>query len=78
MENVSMIEFPNMVNDEDFHLAPEIRNSGNCGFQLTGLKPGDKGVIQTPNYPENYPPDIQCIWWMKVVCNPKSCALSHI
>ena len=37
-----------------------------CGFQLKELKIGDKGVIQTPNYPSNYPPDIQCIWWLKV------------
>ena len=55
-----------IVQDKDYHLAPEIRNSEQCGFQLSGLKPGDKGVIETPNYPQNYPPNIQCIWWLKV------------
>lgn len=55
-----------LVLDKFFGLAPDMRAPGDCGFQYTGLKPGEKGTIQTPNYPENYPPDIQCIWWLKV------------
>ena len=62
-----------IVLDTDFELAPQmIRESDGdtieeCGFQIKELKIGDKGVIQTPNYPSNYPPDIQCIWWLKVI-----------
>ena len=61
-----------IVMDTDFELAPQIRGDGDgtteeCGFQIKELKIGDKGVIQTPNYPDNYPPDIQCIWWLKVI-----------
>ena len=57
--------------DTDFLLAPAAQSrdpnsAEECGYQLKDLKIGDKGVIQTPNYPSNYPPDIQCIWWLKV------------
>ena len=52
--------------DIDFELAPSKIRTEECGFQNKDLKVGDKGIIQTPNYPENYPPDIQCIWWLKV------------
>ena len=44
------------------------RKSGSgpeCGFQNKDLNVGDKAVIQTPNYPANYPSDIQCIWWLR-------------
>ena len=62
-----------MVDDSEFHLAPdpEMRatrsTSDSCGFQLANLKPGAKGVVKTPNYPDNYPANVQCIWWMKGV-----------
>ena len=35
-----------------------------CGVNLSDLKIGDDGFIKPPNYPGNYPPDIQCIWWL--------------
>ena len=54
-----------LVDDSEFHLAPDMRSTPECGFQLAGLKAGTKGVIETPNYPENYPSDVQCIWWLK-------------
>ena len=54
-----------LVDDSEFHLAPDMRSTPGCGFQLAGLKPGTKGVIKTPNYPDNYPSDVQCIWWLK-------------
>jgi hypothetical protein len=54
------------VSDSEYHLAPTSRTE-ECGFQLTGLKIGDKGVIQTPGHPKNYPPNIKCIWWLKVL-----------
>merc|ERR1712150_440735 len=40
------------------------RSGPECGFQNKDLNVGDKAVIQTPTYPANYPPDIQCIWWL--------------
>ena len=58
-----------LVKDEDFHLAPDVdtmRSDEECGVNLSNLKLGDEGFIKTPNYPGNYPPDIQCIWWLKV------------
>ena len=57
-----------LVKDEDFHLAPDVamRSDEQCGVNLSSLKLGDEGIIKTPNYPGNYPPDIQCIWWLKV------------
>ena len=60
-------EYADMVYDSDFNLAPESRGSGDCGAQMAGLNIGDKGTIETPNYPQDYPPDIQCIWWLKVL-----------
>ncbi len=48
-------------------------NSKNCGFLAVNLKTGDKGVISTPNYPRNYPPSLECIWWLKVMFPRKIC-----
>ena len=59
-----------LVNDEDYHLAPvassRTTNTEQCGVNLSNLEVGDEGIIKTPNYPNNYPPNIQCIWWLKV------------
>ena len=65
-----------LVSDSEFNLAPTLRGGSDgetpkCGFQYAGLKVGTKGVIATPNYPDNYPPDIQCIWWLKGVENTR-------
>lgn len=62
-----------LVSDKDFHLAPMSApdQRSDCGFQYTDLKVGASGVIQTPNYPDAYPPDIQCIWWLKGVENTR-------
>ena len=59
-----------LVKDKDYHLAPVARmqqsSQHQCGFSLSNLKPGDEGIIKTPNFPNDYPPNIQCIWWLKV------------
>jgi len=60
-----------IVTDIDFELAPNKMRTEECGFQNKDLKVGDKGIIQTPNYPNDYPPDIQCIWWLKGVENTR-------
>ena len=64
--------------DIDFELAPNKMRTEECGFQNKDLKVGDKGIIQTPNYPNDYPPDIQCIWWLKVRINPIPTRLGHV
>jgi len=55
-------------------LAPDVdtmRSDEECGVNLSNLKLGDEGFIKTPNYPGNYPPDIQCIWWLKSLENTR-------
>ena len=42
-------------------------NAGVCGRNLLDLKIGDSGRIESPNYPEEYPPNAECTWWLKVV-----------
>ena len=41
------------------------RAEGTCGQTLVGLAPGHSGVISSPNYPDDYPDDIKCAWWLK-------------
>lgn len=41
------------------------RDEYNCSFDKVDLKPGDYGVIQTPNYPENYPAGRSCQWYLQ-------------
>jgi hypothetical protein len=38
-----------------------------CGAQMTSLKPGDSGMILSPNYPDLYPPSVKCAWWLQVI-----------
>ena len=38
-----------------------------CGKNLLDLKIGDTGLIESPNYPEDYPPNAECTWWLKVI-----------
>ena len=63
--------FNALVSNSEYNLAPaEGRTtSDHCGFQLYDLVPGDKGWISTPNYPQGYPPNLKCIWWLKVTVN---------
>ena len=62
--------------DHQFNLAPAVpallpsKSSlriNECGFQYQLLKPGATGQIMTPNYPLDYPPNLNCIWWLKGV-----------
>ena len=47
--------------------APQDRaNTYKCGSNMLDLKIGDSGLIQSPNYPRNYPPNAECTWWLKV------------
>jgi len=46
-------------------LAKERSNVPACGNNLLDLKIGDSGLITSPNYPEDYPPDSECTWWLK-------------
>ena len=42
-------------------------NAQSCGKNLLDLKIGDSGLIESPNYPEDYPPNAECTWWLKVI-----------
>ena len=54
--------------DEEFVPGIEKRQAVEaCGAQLTSLKPGDSGMILSPNYPELYPPSAKCAWWLQVI-----------
>ena len=63
IELKSLLEF---VKNEDYNLVDLRVASTNCGEKLTNLKLGDKGVIQSPNFPNFYPPSKTCIWWLQV------------
>ena len=39
----------------------------NCGEVKEGLKGGDRGFIQSPNYPNAYPAGTECEWALKVI-----------
>ena len=61
----------NIVSESEFWLGPNqafsrSNKGGKCGFQNSTLKAGDKGYFTSPNYPLEYPPRQQCIWWLKV------------
>ena len=61
----------NIVSESEFRLGPNqalsrSHEEGKCGFQNSTLKAGDKGYFTSPNYPLDYPPRQQCIWWLKV------------
>ena len=54
--------------EEDLHLSPlSDRGVVNCGATISKLKVGTVGYIRSPNYPENYPANIKCVWWLKAV-----------
>lgn len=63
---------PNLSNSADTdplsteYLAEERTNAASCGGNFLDLKIGDSGVIESPNYPEDYPPNAECTWWLKV------------
>ena len=40
--------------------------SSSCGTNLLDLKIGHTGNITSPNYPDDYPPNSECTWWLKV------------
>ena len=69
----------NLVPDSEFQLGPDLlaqqrsHDEKICGFQNDTLKPGDNGYLTSPNYPSDYPPKSQCIWWLKV-SRPTSCS----
>ena len=67
----------NEMSDENLHLTSReynreedrkdaVEKFTTCGTNLLDLKIGDSGLIQSPNYPENYPPNAECTWWLKV------------
>ena len=62
----------NLVSESEFRLGPDLlaqqrsHNEKMCGFQNDTLKAGDNGHLISPNYPKDYPPKSQCIWWLKV------------
>jgi len=58
----------NNDNAEPLSLEYSSRDRSNapiCGSNLLDLKIGDSGIIESPNYPENYPPNSECTWWLK-------------
>jgi len=61
----------NLVPESEFRLGPDLlaqkrsHNEKMCGFQNDTLKAGDNGYLTSPNYPLDYPPSTQCIWWLK-------------
>ena len=57
----------NTVSSPTQRLAKKRTNGKACGNNLLDLKIGDSGIITSPNYPENYPPDSECTWWLKVI-----------
>ena len=66
----------NTVSTPTQRLAKKSSNGKACGSNLLSLKIGDRGIITSPNYPENYPPDSECTWWLKVI-RGKQRAIDH-
>ena len=59
-----------MMTKRDDEFVPDIEKRQTveaCGAQLTSLKPGDSGMILSPNYPDLYPPSAKCAWWLQVI-----------
>eukprot|EP00794_Sanderia_malayensis_P003627 gene3627-4141_t len=63
-EMVWVAVYKNLISNADILKRP-VRvpdtNSVSCG----GLFNSERGVIKTPNYPRNYPPNTLCIWIIK-------------
>lgn len=66
MTSINVLDQSVNSNDLDIDHILTARSTDKCGFYKSGLKDGDSGSIITPNYPENYPPRLECIWWLKV------------
>ena len=60
---------------DDFSISrqEERANTQKCGSNMLDLKIGDSGLIQSPNYPLNYPPNAECTWWLKVMAVSIAC-----
>ena len=59
-----------LLSESELHLSPMSDRATACGATITDLKVGDTGYIRSPNYPEDYPADIKCVWWLKVALIP--------
>lgn len=40
-------------------------DGSDCGSVLLNLKRGQSGVLTSPNYPKDYPPNARCTWWLQ-------------
>ena len=45
--------------------AEDWAHSLSCGFCKTNLSLGDRGVIQSPDYPQAYTANIDCLWLLE-------------
>lgn len=66
--------------DSDLHLSRFVARDrgGQCGETITDLRPGARGFIRSPNYPQDYPPDIKCTWWLKAKVSCLCCNTEHV
>ena len=45
--------------------AEDWAHSLSCGFCKTNLSLGDRGVIQSPDYPQAYTANVDCLWLLE-------------
>lgn len=62
---------PAMRDSENVGSLSTRNSAATCGSNLLDIKIGDTGIIESPNYPENYPPNAECTWWLKAEENAK-------
>lgn len=65
-DSVNVLDSFDVANNLDIDEIIAARSNDKCGYYKSSLKNGDFGSIVTPNYPQNYPPRLECIWWLKV------------
>jgi len=63
--NLMQVRQMELLSESELHLSPMSDRATACGATITDLKVGDTGYIRSPNYPEDYPADIKCVWWLK-------------
>ncbi len=53
---------PRFLNEEN---AAAYARTLACGFCKTNLTKGEEGIIQSPDFPDAYPANVDCLWLLE-------------
>eukprot|EP00095_Tigriopus_kingsejongensis_P012540 maker-scaffold262_size232883-snap-gene-1.9 protein:Tk12540 transcript:maker-scaffold262_size232883-snap-gene-1.9-mRNA-1 annotation:"rendezvin" len=62
----SLTDFSHFLSRQGSKLDPNGDSLG-CGFCLTDLREGDNGTVMSPNFPDPYPDNENCLWLLQTV-----------